>query len=251
MRLTSLLRKEIFVAALLLKCMTACEYTDPIAPPGSLPDPTPVLQATLQLPATGFEPGSPVQVSFTLTKPLSEYAYVGLVPHYIPHGDEKENRNNTMEHGYLEGKTIGVLEFIAPHDVGTYNLRLNEVTGGGSELASVPFSVVEGVDQAYGSPTIRLDKTIFTPGEEMLVYYVAQPSYPENAWIGSLELAVNHGSEAESHRNVIQMQFLEGRTSGILLFNAPDKEGEYDMRMHDTDDNGQEVFHVPFEVRQR
>lgn len=38
--------------------------------------------------------------------------------------------------------------------------------------------------------------------------------------------------------------YLDNRTGGSILFVSPAKPGSYDLRMHDTDNNGREVASV-------
>ncbi|MBK7805490.1 MAG: hypothetical protein IPJ51_04210 [Saprospiraceae bacterium] len=66
--------------------------------------------------------------------------------------------------------------------------------------------------------------------------------------MGLLPANIQHGSEAVNDQNELAYQYLSKKTSGTLTFTAPEKEGNYDFRMHDTDNNGKEVASVAFSV---
>ncbi len=96
--------------------------------------------------------------------------------------------------------------------------------------------------------SLELDKTTFAPGEQIEVYFTAPSSFPSNAWVGIIPSDVSHGSEAENDKYDVAYRYLDGLTSGVLTFKAPDEPGSYDFRMHDTDSDGKEVASVTFTV---
>ena len=100
------------------------------------------------------------------------------------------------------------------------------------------------------NPQILLNKTTFAPTEEIQVSFVALSTFASNAWVGIIPSDIPHGSEAVNDQHDLSYQYLSRRTSGTLVFKAPTPNGSYDLRMHDTDSNGQEVYSVSFEVRQ-
>ncbi|MBF0277045.1 MAG: DUF1566 domain-containing protein [SAR324 cluster bacterium] len=95
---------------------------------------------------------------------------------------------------------------------------------------------------------LLIGKYIFTPGEEIQVQFDAQSNYAENAWIGIVPSQIVHGRESENDKNNMGYQYLSKKTRGTLSFKAPNSNGAYDLRMHDTDDNGREVASVSFSV---
>jgi len=97
-------------------------------------------------------------------------------------------------------------------------------------------------------PTLKLEKTTFAAGEEITVSFTAPSSYEENAWVGIIPSDVPHGSESQNDQYDLVYIYLEKQTSGTMTFFAPGQAGAYDFRMHDTDDNGNEIIHVTFEV---
>jgi len=98
------------------------------------------------------------------------------------------------------------------------------------------------------NPTVWLDKPTFNPNEQILVHFQAPASWSRDAWIGIVPSNIPHGDEAVNDKYDVAYQFIEKRTSGTLSFIAPGP-GQWDFRMHDTDQNGREFFNVPFIVR--
>lgn len=99
-----------------------------------------------------------------------------------------------------------------------------------------------------GQASLRLDKTLFTPGEKINVYFTAPASFPGDAWVGIIPSNVPHGNEAVNDQYDLTYQYVNKLTSGTMIFNAPTQPGSYDFRMHDTDSNGKEVDSVTFTV---
>lgn len=98
------------------------------------------------------------------------------------------------------------------------------------------------------SPSLSLGKLIFAPGEEISVSFKAPASYVDNAWVGIIPSSVVHGNEVTNDQNDSTYQYLKKKTSGTLLFSAPQQNGSYDFRMNDNDANGREVASVSFTV---
>ncbi len=201
-------------------------------------------ETSLQL---AFEPGEQIQVHFTAPSSFPNDAWVGIIPSDVPHGSEAENDNYDLTYLYLEGLTSGVLAFTAPDTPGSYDLRMHDTDAGGREVASVTFIVIGKEEEQVAS--LWLDKTNFAPGEQIQVHFTAPSSFPDDAWVGIIPSDVPHGSESENDEYDLTYQYLEGRTSGVFTFTAPDTPGSYDFRMHDTDAGGQEVASVMFRVQ--
>lgn len=117
--------------------------------------------------------------------------------------------------------------------------------GGGASGSGASGS---GAPGASVMPSVTLNKDTFGPGDPINVTFTAPSTYRPNAWIGIIPSHVSHGSESENDSYDISYQYLQGQTSGILVFHAPSAPGRYDMRMHDTDDSGREVAYASFTV---
>ncbi len=100
---------------------------------------------------------------------------------------------------------------------------------------------------ASSDPSLRLEKSMFVPGEEIRVNFHASGSWPRDAWIGIIPSNIPHGSEAVNDRHDITYQYIKNRTHGVMVFTAPGP-GQWDLRMHNTDNNGQEMAYVSLHV---
>lgn len=90
-----------------------------------------------------------------------------------------------------------------------------------------------------------LDKESYMQGERISVTFTAMTNWPRDAWIGIVPAQVPHGSEAVNDQYDVAYQYIEKRSNGVLVFIAPEA-GHWDMRMHDSDNNGREVASVHF-----
>jgi hypothetical protein len=202
-------------------------------------------KASMTLGKTTFAPGELIAVNFVAPPSFSERAWVGIIPSDIPHGNETTNDEHDVAYIYLEKKVSGILNFYAPGQAGKYDLRMHDTDDNGKEVASVSFEVVKTTEGAG----LKLDKTAFKPGEEIRLTFTAPDEFAENAWIGIIPSDVPHGNEAENDEHDLSYQYLNKRTNGLLVFNAPKKAGSYDFRMHDTDKNGNEITSITFTVK--
>ena len=97
--------------------------------------------ADLKLDETTYAPGGKITVSFTVPEGMSTSAWAGVIPSDVPHGSEDTNDQHDLQYRYLGGKTSGTLSFDAPEQPGSYDIRLHDTDGGGTEIASVTFTV--------------------------------------------------------------------------------------------------------------
>jgi hypothetical protein len=209
-------------------------------------EPAGAVQPNLWLDKFTFAPGEKIQVHFTAPDWYPAGAWVGIIPSSVPHGDETVNDENDIDYLYLEQQTSGVLTFIAPATLGSYDLRLHDTDQDGQEVVSVTFTVAES--GGAGTPALSLDKVAFAPNEEFQVFFATPADYPADAWVGIIPSSVPHGDEAVNDDNNLDYRYLESQTSGMLTFTAPGQPGSYDLRMHDADSDGQEVASVTFTV---
>lgn len=97
-------------------------------------------------------------------------------------------------------------------------------------------------------PSLHIEKVQYQPGEVIHVQFTAPADFPTDAWIGIVPSDTPHGSEEENDAVDLQYEHLDGRSSGLILFNAPEEPGSYDIRMFDSDSAGQEQAFLTFEV---
>jgi hypothetical protein len=202
--------------------------------------------AGIYLEKRSFLPGEQISVEFTALADFAYDAWVGIIPSEIPHGDESTNDRYDLQYHHLENRTGGTLLFVAPGSPGSYDLRMHDTDKNGREVASVSFQVT-GEGSAV-APSLMLERTGFVPGEEIVVTFTAPSTFASNAWVGIIPSNIPHGDESRNDKYDISYLYLNNLTGGVLEFKAPPSEGKYDLRMHDTDNNGREVATVSFTV---
>jgi outer membrane protein OmpA-like peptidoglycan-associated protein len=198
----------------------------------------------LTIPKTAFMPSDKIDLAFKVDQPLPQGAWIGLIPSDVPHGSEDTNDQHDLSYQYVGNKTSGTFTFNAPDKSGSYDLRLNDSDGNGTEIASVTFSV--GDIKKEG--TLKLSKTTFLPGERIELDFTASDTLPRSAWVGMVPSKVEHGKEDVNDQYDIQWQYLEKKTSGKMMFTAPPENGSYDFRLNSDDSGGTEIASVTFQV---
>ena len=200
--------------------------------------------ASMHLDRSSVMPGQEFTVTFTAPDGLSEGAWIGLIPSLVPHGDEAVNDRNDVAYEYLGGKTSGSFRFKAPGRPGSYDLRMND--GSGKEIASVTFAV-KTVDAS--AVTLKLSAATVAPGAAFTVTFTAPSGLAQDAWVGIIPSSVPHGDGQVDDQHDVAYEYLSGRTSGTMAFEAPGQPGSWDARLIDTGQNGSEIASVTFEVR--
>jgi len=200
----------------------------------------------LYLDKNQFTPGEEIRVHFSASPGWPENAWIGLIPANVSHGSESENDQHDIAFQYLKKQRNGLLVFKAPGQAGQWDFRMNDSDTNGREVASVTFTVGSVTPEG---PHISLEKNVFDTGESIRVHFVASPQWSDDAWIGIIPSDTPHRSEAENDRFDVAYQYLRKQARGSLVFTAPDKAGQWDFRMHDTDKNGREIYSVTFTVR--
>ena len=201
-------------------------------------------KATLKLNKTTFSPGEEIVVTFTTSMPLPKTAWLGIIPSNVTHGTSDENDRHDVSYQYVEGKTTATLKFEAPEAAGSYDFRLHDADGGGTEIAYATFQV--GAVKLEG--TLKLKKEVYAPGEEIEVEFTAPETLSPRAWVGMIPSSVPHGKEAVNDQHDIGWHYLEKKSAGTLKFVAPPENGSYDFRMNSTDSDGVEITSVTFRV---
>lgn len=107
--------------------------------------------------------------------------------------------------------------------------------------------ITQGISLAHGE-SLRLDKKWYQTGEEIRVHFTAPPHFPSDAWIGIVPSHIAHGSEAVNDQHDLSYEYIDKRTTGVIVLQTPTQPGSYDIRMHDTDSDGREVCSVTFKV---
>ena len=201
------------------------------------------IEPMISLEKQTFAPGEEIRLTFKAPV-YDKSAWIGIIPSNIAHGSEATNDEYDLDYQYLDGRTSGVMIFIAPGQEGSYDFRMHDSDGDGKEVTYTTFNIKVVIEGA----SLKIGKETFLPGEEIKVEFEAPPVFGAGAWIGIIPSDIPHGSESKNDEHDIDYHYIEKRTSGAMFFTAPDEPGEYDIRMHDTDNNGNEIIFVTFEV---
>ncbi len=203
----------------------------------------------LRVNQTSVKPGEAVIVRFTTQSGLASNAWIGIIPASVPHGNEAVNDNHDVAYKYLQGKVKGSFQFVAPVAPGQYDLRLHDTDNNGRELAYVSFTVAGSSAATGHENSLDMTERSYSPGAAMTVRFTAQSGLASNAWVGIIPSSIAHGQEQVNDQHDLAYKYLKGATQGNLQFKAPGSPGSYDLRMHDTDNNGRELTHITFTVR--
>jgi len=96
--------------------------------------------------------------------------------------------------------------------------------------------------------TLTLGKSEFAPNEQIKLTFTTTGTYGNHPWIGIIPSNIPHGDESKNDEHDLTYQYFDGMASGELVFNAPAEGGNYDFRMHTTDETGVEVASISFKV---
>ena len=192
---------------------------------------------------TDFATGEVMAVHFEVPPGLNPRAWAGIVPSEVPHGDEATNDKHDVSYQYLNGRAEGTLSFSAPSTEGSFDIRLHDSAGGGSEIASVTFSI------SKASAEVWLDQKTFFPGAKIPVSFKAPGALGESAWIGLVPPDIAHGSSKENDRHDVNYAYVSGQAEGTVNITGPKKVGKWEARLHDsTASDGNELAFASFEV---
>lgn len=189
-----------------------------------------------------FDVGEEIKVHFEASDNLHESAWIGIVPSEIEHGDEALNDRHDVDYQRLKGMTSGTLIFKTPGRIDKYDFRMHDTDHSGNEIASDSFSVRGVIAE------LKLDKRVFVTGQKIRVHFKTSASLVGSAWLGIIPSHIPHGSEETNDQHDLAYQYLEGKAEGSFTFVTPSKEGSYDFRIHDTNNNGREIGSITFKV---
>ena len=127
--------------------------------------------------------------------------------------------NSYVSYQYLQGKTSGTLEFVAPEVPGQYEFRMwtNEsvahlTTSKSFVIDWGPVVMTPTVQAADSKGVVRVS-----------VQYSGSPGF-NNDWIGLFRVGAGTNS-------YVSYQYLQGKTSGTLTFECPNDGNKYEFRM--------------------
>lgn len=98
---------------------------------------------------------------------------------------------------------------------------------------------------------MSIEKTTFAPEEDIIISFTPgalNEEDNETAWIGTIPSDIEHGSESENDLHDDEYIYVFDFEDGTLTIPAPKEAGEYDLRLHDTDSEGNEIGYLSFVV---
>ncbi len=201
----------------------------------------------LSLTKTKFMTGESIPLTFKVSQKLDKHPWIGIIPSEIEHGDESRNDQHDVSYQYFDNQESGTLTFNAPTQAGKYDFRMHSTDNNGVEITSISFEV--GGQTSDVSGELSLEKTEFAAGEKIMLTFKVNQKLDKRPWIGIIPSEIEHGDESRNDQYDVAYKYFDNQESGVLEFNAPNKTGKYDFRMHSTDNNGVEVTSVSFEVK--
>jgi hypothetical protein len=119
------------------------------------------------------------------------------------------------------------------------------------------YDSVEVIREAPPPPAVPLQSYIgidfdaVNRGQTVEITYSATAKLTGTAWLGIIPSDVPHGDGYENDRYDVLFVYLKGRATGAVKVTIPTniQQGEYEIRIFDSDDNGHEVASsAPFYV---
>ena len=200
--------------------------------------------AGLKIEKATYEPREKIMLNFTASAEYPDKSWIGMFNASLAHGTVAEVNNKELAYEYLYGKSSGLFEFTAPQKEGEYDFRILE-TSNGLEVATLQFKVRVN----RGNTSLKINKATYEPGEKIMLNFTASAQYRDKSWIGMFNASLAHGTVAEVNNKELAYEYLQGKSSGLFEFTAPQKEGEYDFRMLETS-SGLEVATLQFKVNE-
>jgi len=217
-----------------------------------------VEEVGLTLAKQSVQPGDTLDLAFKAPSFYDKTAWLAIVEASVPNGDEGRNfrrrvrpdegllvrtgnSRSTRSHYTLDGKTEGSLNLNTPEEIGAYEIRLHDARDGGREVLVAEFFV----DPA---PAIAPAKPQFFVGETISLTFQASKGFKNHAWIGIVPADTAHGNETINQRARLSRKNLNRRDKGSMTLSSILQPGRYDIRMFDSNDNGNEVASVTIEV---
>ncbi|WP_448564444.1 hypothetical protein [Thalassotalea ganghwensis] len=203
-------------------------------------------QIQLSLDKSDYYPEEPIHLNYVVPHSLPDTAWVALVPSSAPNGFSSVNNQQKLEYKRVSGGDKGTLVFTAPNKLGTYELRIHDGEAHDSiELKSLVFDV--SLSQWNDGTSLSLVKTNYKAGESIFLTYTVPQEISGGAYASIVPSNIPHGNESINDKHDLQYHNIKGIHKGILEFVAPNKNGPFDIRFHNSD-NGYEIAHISFEV---
>ena len=192
-------------------------------------------QVALQLDSLQVKPLQAIKVSLKSQVPLSAQGWIGIFKEDLPHN----THSGYATYSYLQGKTE--FKFTAPEVSGAYEFRLFD-DAYGNEIAVVEFQVKPLSDI---NASLAIEQASFKPGDTIAIDYKGHKDFAKSAWVGIFDLTKVRSEDP--HQGYITFQYLPSPLAGQVVFVAPEKKGQYELRLF-TSNYGDWVATQPFVV---
>tara|TARA_Y100001934_G_scaffold161671_1_gene192853 strand:- start:2189 stop:4264 length:2076 start_codon:yes stop_codon:yes gene_type:complete len=170
----------------------------------------------------------------------------GGAPSWSLDDRDQDGSNDWYRGGWTRVPSSGGLPLGHRRWVGVGKITISSDSGPSSPGPSSPESI-SAQDQELSNTEINLSKASFSSSEE-ISFHFRVPQLPEDAWIGIIPSEIPHGNEAVNDMHDTSFVHLHGKTTGEAILPNPGP-GEWTLRLHDSDNNGNEMAYVPFTVR--
>ncbi|MBN1198533.1 MAG: hypothetical protein JXA23_04205, partial [Bacteroidales bacterium] len=133
---------------------------------------------------------------------------------------------------------------------GLYRIRITETSGKKDSCMVTLSATANTIQESKGVGKMSLEKGEFTTGEQIKLTYKVSPFLvQQDAWIGLIPSEIVHGTSSLNYQNKVGYKSLRNVTSGVMIFTAPQKEGDYDFRLNNAMNNGFELGSISFRVK--
>lgn len=172
---------------------------------------------------TDYFPGEDILVTFVASADYDETAWIGIFPSGTDFGPKSiDGGADLVTHQTLQKKPRGVHKFQAPTQPGGYTIRMYDSGSNGKEVNLTSFNVDAGQYPALG-----LSEEQYKPGAEIEVRYFIPEPYRESTSVA----LVPANADEEQFKNAPPHKGTEGKALGTLIFRAPEKPGNYEIRL--------------------
>lgn len=169
-------------------------------------------------------------------------------PGGLPYWESSYLGQNTRDLQRMVGGILPLESIDGPDDLTGQLARASLILPSPSHGAAQSSPPVQSPPENQ-SPSLRLDKHNYAPGETIRVRFTAGAGLADNAWIGIVPIDTPHGSEADGEESKLTYEYVHGQLSGVIEMEAPEEPGRYDIRFYDRDDNGYEIASITFVIR--
>ncbi len=205
-----------------------------------------------------FEPQQDINGKPSFRNPNGAILYFynagsGGAPSWSMDDREQDGSNDWYRGGWTRVPSSGGLPIGTRRWVGVGKITISSDAQGSFESSPTLDDSNHLEDDAVRSESegahgieISLAKAIYLSSEEISFTFTA-PELPNDAWVGIVPSEIPHGNEAVNDEHDTSFRYLEGRTRGDFSLSNPGP-GEWTLRLHDSDNNGNEIAYVPFTV---